>query len=306
MSNRTVIVTGANGGMGSQAVRQLAAAGWNVIGTTRGPGGSDPMGSIRMMQLDLCSKQSIEAFAQQLKEEGIVVDALFNNAGVLAHGYYANEEGYESTLCTNLIGPARLIEALIPCFSPDAHIVNMVSLACYTGFIKDDYFCHRDRRFHQIWRYSDSKLGFMLYSLELQEHLAVMGYPGIRVDVADPGIVNTNMIRLGKWFDPLTDVFFRPICNSPLKGVTPALNALADARPFGPVDGGSTPITAAPLAFDGGYAPITSPDGDACHRSSFEEQTVRYFVGKGWKPVPKRYLNHPRRIWLWEELMKRI
>lgn len=256
---KTVIVTGANGGMGSVAVKQLAAAGWNVIPTTR---------TGEKYRLDLCSKESIDAFVAQLQAEGVTVDALFNNAGVLAHGYEANDEGYESTVCTNLIGPARLINGLLPLMAPEAHIVNMVSLACYTGKIKDDYFCHRDKRFHQIWRYSDSKLGFMLYSLELQEHLAEMGYPGIRVDVADPGIVNTNMIRLGKWFDPLTDIIFRPICNSPLKGVTPALNALTDPE--------------------------------------LVEGPVRYFVGKNYKPVPSRYIDHPRRGWLWDELMKRI
>lgn len=279
---RTVIVTGANGGMGSQAVEQLLLAGDSVIMACRTPWKAEllrdsllekyPYASLTLMQLDLCSPSSISAFVEKVSAMGVKVDALFNNAGVLAHGFVETAEGYESTLATNLIGPARLINGLLPLFAPDAQIVNMVSLACYTGKIEDDFFCHRDRKFHQIWRYSDSKLGFMLYSLELQKRLPEMGFPGIRVDVADPGIVDTNMIRLGKWFDPLTDMVFRPVCNSPLRGATPALRAL------GAVPGGSD-------------AP---------------SHTVRYFVGKGFKPVPKRYVDHPRREWLWDELMKRI
>jgi hypothetical protein len=44
--------------------------------------------------------------------------------------------------------------------------------------------------------------------------------------MADPGIVNSNMIHMNRWFDPLADIFFRPFCNNPQKGAIPALNAL--------------------------------------------------------------------------------
>ena len=56
--------------------------------------------------------------------------------------------------------------------------MNMVSLACHTGRINDDIFSHKEKKYHQIWRYSDSKLGLMLYNMELQERLPAMGYPG--------------------------------------------------------------------------------------------------------------------------------
>lgn len=267
---RTVIVTGANGSMGSQACEYLAGKGWDVIMACRTAWKGEPVAEhirqncpgaqLRLMQLDLCRKESIEAFVQALKESGTKVDALFNNAGILAHGYEQTEEGFESAIATNLIGTARLTESLLPLMSENARIVNMVSLACHTGRINDDIFSHTGRKYHQIWRYSDSKLGLMLYSLELQERLPAMGYPGICVDVADPGIVDTKMIALGRWFDPLTDVLFRPVCNSPMKGVTPALHALeADDR-------------------------------------------MRYYVGKGSKEIPQKYINHPRRKWLMEKL----
>lgn len=266
----TVIVTGANGSMGSKACEYLAAKGWDVIMACRtawkGEPARDrilaahPKAEVRIMQLDLCRKDSIDAFVQELKSSGTKVDALFNNAGILAHGYEQTEEGLESALATNLIGTARLTGSLLPLMSEHARIVNMVSLACHTGRIRDDFFCHKDRKYHQIWRYSDSKLGLMLYSLELQERLPAMGYPGISVDVADPGIVDTKMIALGRWFDPLTDVIFRPLCNTPMKGVTPALHALeADDR-------------------------------------------MRYYVGRSSRDIPRKYISHPRRKWLMEKL----
>lgn len=268
--SRTVIVTGANGGMGSKACEYLAGRGWDVIMACRTPWKGETVkdhiekkclgAKLRLMRLDLCSKGSIDAFVQELKDSGTTVDALFNNAGVLAHGYVQTEEGLESAIATNLVGTARLTERLLPLMSASARIVNMVSLACHTGRITDDLFCRKDRNYHQIWRYSDSKLGLMLYSIELQERLPEMGYPGISVDVADPGIVDTRMIALGRWFDPLTDLIFRPFCNTPMKGVTPAMHAIeADDR-------------------------------------------MRYYVGKGSREIPQKYISHPRRKWLMKEL----
>lgn len=256
--------------MGSKACEYLAGRGWDVIMACRTAWKGEmmqerierscPGAEPRLMQLDLCSKESIEAFVQALKESGTTVDALFNNAGILAHGYEQTGEGFESAIATNLIGTARLTESLLPLMSEHARIVNMVSLACHTGRIDDDIFCRRDKKYHQVWRYSDSKLGLMLYSLELQERLPAMGYPGISVAVADPGIVDTKMIALGKWFDPLTDLLFRPLCNTPMKGVTPALHALES------------------------------------------DDRMRYYVGKGSREIPRKYISHPRRKWLMEKL----
>lgn len=44
----------------------------------------------------------------------------------------------------------------------------------------------------------------------------------------DPGIVATDMIDLGHWYDPLTDLIFKPLCNSPQAGIRPALRALTE------------------------------------------------------------------------------
>ena len=51
--------------------------------------------------------------------------------------------------------------------------------------------------------------------------------PGLRINLADPGIVDSNMISMGRWFDPLADILFRPFCKSPQKGARPALAALS-------------------------------------------------------------------------------
>ena len=50
----------------------------------------------------------------------------------------------------------------------------------------------------------------------------------MHVNLADPGIVASEMIDLGHWYDPLADVLFKPWCKSPQAGVRPALRALAE------------------------------------------------------------------------------
>jgi len=52
-------------------------------------------------------------------------------------------------------------------------------------------------------------------------------HPEYVVNMADPGIVASNMIDLGHWYDPLADLLFKPFCKRPEKGVQPALRALA-------------------------------------------------------------------------------
>ena len=51
---------------------------------------------------------------------------------------------------------------------------------------------------------------------------------GIIVNAADPGIVSTNIITMHMWFDPLTDIFFRPFIRTPRQGAATAISLLLD------------------------------------------------------------------------------
>ena len=56
---------------------------------------------------------------------------------------------------------------------------------------------------------------------------------GITVNAADPGIVATDNITMHKWFDPLTDIFFRPFIRKPKKGASTAIGLLLDKKEAG-------------------------------------------------------------------------
>jgi NAD(P)-dependent dehydrogenase (short-subunit alcohol dehydrogenase family) len=121
-SRRTVLVTGANRGLGLEFARQYHAAGWNVIATARDPAKAFDLKSIgddvRIVQLDVTSADSVAAMAKSL--DGQPIDLLINNAGV-GVGLSGDTplerlriEEFENVLRVNAIGPVRVTQALLP------------------------------------------------------------------------------------------------------------------------------------------------------------------------------------------------
>ena len=233
MGNRT-IVTGASGAMGEAAVRALARDGRSVVMACRNLEKAEavrsriladlPGADISIGRLDLSSLDSVRAFTDSLGQEQ--VSALFNNAGVISRGYSLTGDGLENTFAVNYFGPFLLTRLLLPLMDPEASIVNMVSLTCRYVSVTEKSLRPSADEFSQLGTYARSKLALLRFSRELARR-----NPGLHINLADPGIVNSNMIDLGHWFDPLADFLFRPFCKSPERGVQPALSALAsDAR----------------------------------------------------------------------------
>lgn len=113
----TVVVTGANRGIGLELARQLAARGDAVIGTARDPESSAELRGlgVRTEALDLASDKSIAAFARKLK--GAPVDRLVLNAAMGEAGPPAAEVGaaeLEEYFRVNAIGPFRVLQELLP------------------------------------------------------------------------------------------------------------------------------------------------------------------------------------------------
>ena len=226
---KTVIITGASGSMGEAATCALAGKGYRVIMACRNPGKAEavrdrilrtlPDARLELRTLRLDSFESICQFAKSM--EGCEIHGLFNNAGVMPKDYKLSEDGFEQTIAVNYLGPYLLTRLLQPRFEPGSNIVNMVSLTCKLVHERQDFIAARPEDHHQLRSYAASKLALMYFSIEFARR-----YPQLRVNVADPGIVNSNMISLGRWFDPLADVLFRPFCKSPEAGAAPAVRAM--------------------------------------------------------------------------------
>lgn len=231
------IVTGADGGMGSEITRALAAAGYHVvmacrdlqratlrqreiIAETRNP-------DIEVRPIDLASLPSVQAFARQLLNEGAPIARLMNNAGTLETARRTTNEGLERTVSVNYVGPYLLTRLLLPLMGPGSRVVNMVSCTYAIGHLDFPDFFTRGRRgaFWRIPIYSNTKLALTLFTLDLARRVEQRG---IVVHAADPGIVSTDIIRMQMWFDPLTDLFFRPFIRTPRQGAATAIGLLLD------------------------------------------------------------------------------
>jgi NAD(P)-dependent dehydrogenase (short-subunit alcohol dehydrogenase family) len=233
MSMGRIIVTGASGAMGAAATRSLAGHGHAITMACRNTVKAEavrnrimeevPEADIVIRQLDLGSLNSVKSFAESLGTEP--VSALFNNAGTISREYSITADGLENTFAVNYFGPVLLTKLLLARMLPDAVVVNMVSLTCRYVSIDERSLRPAPEDFSQLGTYARSKLALLRFSQELARR-----NPGIRVNLADPGIVNSNMISLGHWFDPLADILFRPFCKSPERGVQPALNALSSGE----------------------------------------------------------------------------
>jgi NAD(P)-dependent dehydrogenase (short-subunit alcohol dehydrogenase family) len=123
-SRKTVLITGANSGIGLAASVLFAHEGWTVIMACRNElKGMEARRAvvrasqnerITMLQVDLSSFQSIRHFARQVKSRFMKLDALINNAAYFAHGspHRLSEDGIELTFAVNTVGPYLLTEEL--------------------------------------------------------------------------------------------------------------------------------------------------------------------------------------------------
>jgi len=116
--SKTVLITGANRGLGLEFARQYSAAGWKVIGTARKPATATDLKDlgVRVIQLDVADAESAAAMAAALADEPI--DLLINNAGMANRDGMDFETldfaGIERVLAVNTIGPMRVTRALLP------------------------------------------------------------------------------------------------------------------------------------------------------------------------------------------------
>ena len=227
------IVTGANGGIGTEITRKLLQKGGDVIMACRNMQKATPIfeklksefpaADLRLWPLDLANLSSIEEFADRVKTEGVQIEALINNAGVMSKCYAETADGFEMTMGVNFVGVYALTRKLLPSLSTGSCVLNTVSVTTSLGSVKKDFLAKGPKHYFRLARYSDSKLALLLFTIELEKRLRERG---IRVCGIDPGVVDTGMISMQRWFDPITDAIFRPFIKRPEKAAEVTMRAL--------------------------------------------------------------------------------
>uniref|UniRef100_UPI00111BD52D SDR family NAD(P)-dependent oxidoreductase n=1 Tax=Mycobacterium avium TaxID=1764 RepID=UPI00111BD52D len=194
-AGRTVIVTGANAGLGEVTARELARVGGHVIlavrNTDKGRAAADRMagvatGRVEVRELDLQDLASVRRFADGID----TVDVLVNNAGIMATKHAVTVDGFEGQIGTNHLGHFALTNLLLPKLTD--RVVTVSSLMHHFGYISLKDLNFRSRPYSAWLAYSQSKLANLLFTSELQRRLDAVP-SSLRALAAHPGWSHTNL-----------------------------------------------------------------------------------------------------------------
>lgn len=181
----TVLITGANRGLGLEFARQYAADGWNVIGTARKPANADELHAlpVEVVQLDVVDQGSIDTLAKSLA--GREIDLLINNAGIFPRASRIEEvdvDAYSQTIAVNTLGPLLVTRALLPQLrrGEKKTIVNITSRL--GSIALNDYAA--------FYGYRESKAALNMFTKTLALELAPEGFTCLTIH---PGWVQTDM-----------------------------------------------------------------------------------------------------------------
>lgn len=190
-AGRTVIVTGANSGLGLVTAREMARVGARVILACRDVGKGEAAaagmtGDVQVRRLDLQDLASIRDFADSIG----LVDVLVNNAGIMAVPYAITRDGFESQIGTNHLGHFALTNLLLPKLTD--RVVTVSSMMHWTGRISLTDLNWKARPYSAWLAYGQSKLANLLFTSELQHRLTAAGST-LRAHAAHPGYSATNL-----------------------------------------------------------------------------------------------------------------
>ena len=231
--DRTVIVTGANSGIGQAAATAFAAAGARVIlacrNVDKGNTAAATMAeTVEVRALDLASLASVREFAKSVDEP---VDVLVNNAGVMAIPHRRTADGFEMQIGTNHLGHFALTGLLLDRIRD--RVVTLSSSTHWAGRV-DLTDLNWERRRYQRWpAYCQSKLANLLFTYELARRLTAAGSP-VRSYAAHPGYASTNLqSHTETLLDTLMALGNRLVAQSAKMGALPTLFAATMDLPNG-------------------------------------------------------------------------
>lgn len=204
---RSVVVTGANSGIGYAAARELARRGAHVVlacrSAERGAAALErmsaevPDGDIELMRLDLGDLGSVREFAHAYAQASDRLDLLVNNAGVMAVARSRTADGFETQFGTNHLGHFALTGLLLPALlaTPGARVVTVSSTMHLRANIDIDDL-NSERKYGRWLAYGRSKTANLLFTHELARRLAANGSEVIAA-AAHPGYASTNLQTAG-------------------------------------------------------------------------------------------------------------
>lgn len=238
LSEKTIVVTGANSGIGFEATKIFASKGASIIMGCRSMDralkakesiiNEHPTAKLKIELLDLSSFDSVKQFAINVKKHTNSIDILLNNAGIMTVPYAATNEGLERQIGVNHFGHFYLTMSLLDLVTStkNSRIVNIASIAHKFGSLKTKTFMYEEgKKYSKSKAYSQSKLSNLLFTYKLQELVG----DKVKVLAAHPGISSTNLgshIKILRF--RITKFLFGLFNQSQYMGSLPGVRAATD------------------------------------------------------------------------------
>ncbi len=222
MREQTVLVTGANAGIGRATAIELARRGARVLMASRSSErGRDaqaallaevPAAETELLIADLSSSEGVRSLAEQTRRHADRLDVLVNNAGIYTSSYEATPDGLEMQFAVNHLAPFLLTNLLRDLLvkSAPARVVNVSSEAHKRGRMMFDDL-QFELHYSGLRAYAQSKLANLLFNRELARRLRGTG---VTANALHPGVVATKL--LFDSFAPLR--LLRPFIKNPEAG----------------------------------------------------------------------------------------
>lgn len=216
LDGKTVLITGANTGIGKETALDMAKRGARVIlacrDMTRARIAADEIrqrsgnGNVVVKKVDLASLKSVRELARDVQENEGRLDILINNAGIMMCQKWKTEDGFEMQFGVNHLGHFLLTNCLLDLLKKSApsRIVTVSSLAHEKGHIHFDDI-NLDKEYRREVSYYQSKLANVLFSRELAARLKGTG---VTVYSLHPGVIHTE---LGRYLFPTLPLWKRII-----------------------------------------------------------------------------------------------
>ncbi|HTN47206.1 MAG TPA: oxidoreductase [Flavipsychrobacter sp.] len=243
---KTILITGANSGLGLEASKVLSSKGAYVIMTARNmKSGNEAISLIKkenadarldLMQLDLSDFASIHQFSQEFHQKYKQLDVLINNAGVMFPVMRElTKQNFEIQFGTNHLGHFLLTGLLLDILksTPNSRIAIQSSgqhkaKMGRPGIQFDDL--NFNKGYNKYIAYTQSKLANLLFAYELDRQLKANNID-VTVVAAHPGYTKTNLVRHSGYF--VQAIITNILAQSVEMGTLPILRAATDTSVTG-------------------------------------------------------------------------
>ena len=230
IQDKTVLITGANDGIGRATAQRLAAKGAHLVLACRDEAKGQRTAAeltrltgnerIDTLPLDLADLASVRDAAAHFLSEHPRLDVLINNAGVYTDRRELTRDGYEMQFGVNHLGHFLLTLSLLPamrCCRLCTRVINVSSALHFKGAMNFDDLRGgaTGRPYHGTHAYARSKLANVLFTLELHRRHG----EEITTNCLHPGVVGTKLANKGS--KPLTSLvwsLYKPFARKPHAG----------------------------------------------------------------------------------------